>query len=88
MKATTKLILIVGVALAMSVPALAQQPNWSQSGDYYRPGNTAVQQPTPHQRYVFRHGDYYTRRGTMVQRPTPRQLYLYEHGDYYAPGRW
>jgi hypothetical protein len=59
MKAVTKSSLIAALALSIPAPVLAQSPNWSQQGDYYAPGNTIVQQPTPRQLYLYRHGDYY-----------------------------
>ncbi len=88
MKAKRRLILMAVIALSVSTPALAQRPDWSQPGDYYRPGNTIVQQPTPRQQYLSRHGDYYAPGRRIVRQPTPRQLYLFQHGDYYAPGRY
>jgi hypothetical protein len=88
MKASMKTILTVALALSASSPALAQQPDWSQPGDYYAPENATVPQLTRRQRYLFQHGDYYAADRTIMQRPTPRQLYLFRHGDYYAPGRY
>jgi hypothetical protein len=89
MKATTKkMILIAALALSASTPALAQQPEWSQPGDYYSPSYTYQQQPTPRQQYFFQQGDYYAPGPTVQQQPTPRQQYLFRHGDYYAPGRY
>ena len=37
------------LALPLLVSAMAQQPDRSQPGDYYAPGNSAVQQLTPNE---------------------------------------
>jgi hypothetical protein len=70
---------------AMAAPALAQQPSWSQQGDYYAPQRTDVQQATPRQLNKFREGDYYAPGSTVVQHATPQERKEFREGDYYAP---
>ena len=79
-----KTILAAAVfAFSVSASALAQQPNWSQPGDYYPPASTVVQQPAPQSQ--VKEGDYYPAGTTIVQQPTPQQLNQSRQGDYYAP---
>jgi hypothetical protein len=59
---TTKLALGAVLALSMTAPVLAQQPNWSQQGDYYAPSKTIVQQPTAQELRQAEQGDYYAPR--------------------------
>ena len=75
------------LALPLSAPAMAYGPDWSQSGDYYAPDNTAVQPLTPQEQGLVQDGDYYAPRNTSVQQPTPEQLKLDREGDYYAPAK-
>lgn len=82
---TTMWTLAAALSLSMAAPALAQQPNWSQQGDYYAPERTVVQQATPQQLNKFREGDYYAPGNTVVQHATPQQLNKFRDGDYYAP---
>ena len=71
--------------LALPAPAVAQQPNWSQPGDYYAPDSTAVQPLTPHEQDLVKDGDYYASSKIIVQQPPPEQLKQDREGDYYAP---
>jgi hypothetical protein len=74
----------VGIlALSMSGPSWAEQPDWSQQGDYYPPSTTAVQRATPQEQ--FQGGDYYAPGKTTVLQPTPQELNQFRDGDYYAP---
>jgi hypothetical protein len=73
------------LALPLSVSAMAQQPDRSQPGDYYAPGNSAVQQLTPEEQNSVKEGDYYAPSKTIVQHPTPGELKQDREGDYYAP---
>jgi hypothetical protein len=73
------------LALPLSVSAMAQQPDWSQQGDYYAPGNSAVQQLTPKEQDLVKEGDYYAPSKTTVQHPNPEELKQDREGDYYAP---
>jgi len=82
---TTKLSLVSVLALVIAGPAVAQQPNWSQAGDYYAPSKTTVQQPTAAQTRQAEQGDYYAPVPTIVQQPTARELQHAEQGDFYAP---
>jgi hypothetical protein len=75
------------LALPLSAPAMAYGPDWSQSGDYYAPDNTAVQPLTPQEQSLVKDGDYYAPRGTIVEQPTAEQLKLDSEGDYYAPAK-
>ena len=72
-------------ALSLTGPALAQQPHWSQPGDYYKPGNNVVQQSTPQELNQPKQGDYYAPAKTIVEQPTAEQLTQDREGDYYAP---
>jgi hypothetical protein len=81
----TKLALAAIVALSMSTPVLAEQPDWSQPGDYYAPGQTTVQPATPRQLRHFQEGDYYAPGKTTVEQPSPQELNQFRDGDYYAP---
>lgn len=80
----TELALAATLA-AVSAPALAQQPNWSQPGDYYAPGSAIVQQPTAAQLSQFQQGDFYTSGKTAVRQPSAQELNEFREGDYYAP---
>ena len=82
---TTTWMLTAALSLSMAAPALAQQPNWAQQGDYYAPERTIVQQATPQQSAKFREGDYYAAGSTVVQHATPHQLKKFREGDYYVP---
>jgi len=82
---TTKLILTAVFAVSMSAPVFAQQPNWSQQGDYYAPSKTIVQHATPQELNEFRGGDYYTPNNTVVEPATPRALNTFRDGDFYEP---
>ena len=73
------------ITLPLSVAAMAQQPDLSQQGDYYAPGNMHVQPLTPQEQDLAKHGDYYAPSKTIVQQPTPEQLRQDREGDYYAP---
>jgi hypothetical protein len=84
MTITTKLSIVSVIALIAS-PALAQQADWSQRGDYYAPGPTVVQKPTTRQTKRFEEGDYYAPGPTVVQKPTTAQTKRFEEGDYYGP---
>jgi hypothetical protein len=76
----------VGIlALSMSAPVLAQQPDWPQGGDYYPPSGTTVQRTTPQELRQFQEGDYYAPGKTTVLHPTPQELNQFREGDYYAP---
>jgi hypothetical protein len=76
----------VGIlALSMSAPVLAQQPDWPQGGDYYPPSGTTVQRTTPQELRQFQEGDYYVPGKTTVLHPTPQELNQFREGDYYAP---
>jgi hypothetical protein len=81
----TKFALAATLAVAVSAPALAQQSNWSQPGDYYAPGRTIVQQPTAAQLSQFQQGDFYAPGKTVVQQPSAQELNRLREGDYYAP---
>jgi hypothetical protein len=72
------------LALPLSAPAVAQQPNWSQPG-VYAPDNTAAQPLTPQEQNLLKDGDYYAPSKTIVQQPTSEQLKEDREGDYYAP---
>jgi len=80
-----KLALAATLTAALSAPALAQQPNWSQPGDYYAPGGTIVQQPTAAQLSQFKQGDFYAPVKTVVQQPSAQELNEFREGDYYTP---
>jgi hypothetical protein len=83
-----KTILAAAVfALSISAPALAQQADWSQTGDHYAIGNTVVQQPTPQELNQAKEGDYYAASKTVVEQPAPQQLRQDREGDYYAPAK-
>jgi hypothetical protein len=73
------------LALPLLVSAMAQQPDRSQPGDYYAPGNSAVQQLTPKEQDLVKEGDYYTPSKTTAQHPNPEELKQDREGDYYAP---
>jgi hypothetical protein len=77
--------LISVLALLITAPALAQQPDWSQKGDNYAPTTTIVQQPTAAQTKRAEEGDYYAPGKTVVQQPTAAELKQEREGDYYAP---
>jgi len=81
----TKFSLASVLALLITAPATAQQPDWSQRGDYYAPGKTIVQQPTPGELKQEEEGDYYAPGKTIVERPTPGELNQEKGGDFYAP---
>jgi hypothetical protein len=81
----TKLALAATLAVAVSAPALAQQADWSQPGDYYAPGSTIVQQPTAAQLSQLQQGDYYAPSKTAVQHPSVQELNEFRQGDFYAP---
>jgi hypothetical protein len=87
MKITTKSLITI-FALSIPAPALAQPADLSQDGDYYAPGRTIVEQPTPQETKQFQEGDYYAPDKTTVRRSTPREKNLIRQGDYYAPGRY
>lgn len=59
MTTITKLSLVSVLALVIATPALAQEADWSQKGDYYAPGATVVQQPTTAQTKQAEEGDFY-----------------------------
>jgi hypothetical protein len=80
----TILAALVLLLLTLSAPAMAQQPNWSQPGDYYAPENTAVP-PSPREQSEIKEGDYYAPSKTIVQQPTAGRLKQDREGDYYAP---
>lgn len=84
-KMLSKFALAAALAVAVSAPALAQQANWSQPGDYYTPGSTIVQHPTAAQLSQFQQGDFYAPGKTAVQQPSARELNEFRQGDYYAP---
>lgn len=75
------------LSLSTTTPVQAQTVSQAQEGDYYAPGNTVVQQPTPQELNQAKDGDYYTPSNTTVQQPTPQELYRARQGDYYAPNR-
>lgn len=81
----TKLAIAAALALSFSAPALAQQANWAQHGDYYAPTGTTVQQPTAQELNQAREGDFYAPSKTVVQQATPRQEQRFREGDFYAP---
>jgi hypothetical protein len=85
MTITTKLSLVSLLALSIATPALAQQADWSQKGDFYAPAATAVQQPTAAQMKQAEEGDFYAPTATIAQRPTAAGLKQAEQGDFYAP---
>jgi hypothetical protein len=85
MNTTTKLTLAAVLTLWVSAPAQAQQSGQIQEGDYYTPGKTIVQQPTPRELSQDREGDYYPPNKTIVQQPSPQELNQVREGDYYAP---
>jgi hypothetical protein len=87
MKIITTLSLTSVVALALVAPAAAQDPSWSQRGDYYAPGNTTAQQPAPGQTQQVKEGDYYAPGKTVVEQPSATQLRQDKQGDYYAPAK-
>lgn len=70
---TMKLALAAVLAGSISAPALAQQADGSQPGDYHAPKKTVVHRPTARQTERFEQGDYYGPGKTVVQRPTARQ---------------
>jgi hypothetical protein len=80
-----KLALAAVFALSMAAPALAQQADWSQQGDYYAPSKTIVQQATPRELNEARQGDFYAPSNMVVQEATPQQLRKFREGDFYAP---
>jgi hypothetical protein len=73
------------LTLPLLVSAMAQQPDRSQPGDYYAPGNSAVQQLTPNEQDLVKEGDYYAPSKTTAQHPNPEELKQDREGDYYAP---
>jgi hypothetical protein len=73
------------LALSISVPALAQQPNWSQPGDYYAPSKTGDERPTSQELNQAKEGDYYAPGKTIVEQPTAQESQQNRQGDYYAP---
>ena len=81
----TKLAAAAVLALSFSAPALAQQADWSQTGDYYAPMHTTVQQPTAQELNQARQGDFYAPGKTVVQQATPQQENRFREGDFYAP---
>jgi hypothetical protein len=85
MNIVAKLTLATVAAASISTAAFAQQPNWSQQGDYYAPGKTIVQQATPQELNQLREGDYYAFGKTTVQAPTRSEFGQFGEGDYYAP---
>jgi len=85
MTITTKLSLACLLTLFIVAPATAQQPDWSQRGDYYAPGRTIAQQPTQQELKQEQTGDYYAPGKTMVQQPTPGETRQERQGDYYTP---
>lgn len=85
-KRIAKWTLAAVLLLPVVAPALAQQPDWSQRGDYYAPERTIVQRATPRELNKFRDGDYYAPTNTIVQQATPHQFKKFREGDYYAPG--
>jgi hypothetical protein len=87
MKILTTLYLTSIVALALAVPAAAQDPSWSQRGDHYAPGSTTVQQPSAAQTQQAKEGDYYAPGKTTVEQPSAAQLRQDKQGDYYAPDK-
>jgi hypothetical protein len=47
----------VGIlALSMSGPSWAEQPDWSPQGDYYPPSATTVERATPQELHQFQGG--------------------------------
>jgi len=83
----TRLSLISAVALSIATPAIAQQPAWSQRGDYYSQDKTAGPQVAPGNRQELKEGDYYASDKTIVRQPTAAELRQERHGDYYAPAK-
>jgi hypothetical protein len=81
----TKLAVAAVVALSFSAPALAQQADWSQQGDFYAPTGTTVQQPTAQELNQARQGDFYAPSKTVVQKATPQELKTFREGDFYSP---
>jgi hypothetical protein len=73
------------LALSMSAPVWAQQPDWSQGGDYYPPSGTTVQQATPQELRQFREGDYYAPGKTTVLHPTPQEQNAFREGGALRP---
>jgi hypothetical protein len=85
MNLTSKsLLLSFALALSLSTQSMAQQPNWSQPGDYYPPSKGVAQQFYDQAQSQFRNGDYYAPGKSHVQRPTSAQLKRFQQGDYYA----
>jgi hypothetical protein len=81
----TKLAVAAVLALSFSAPALAQQADWSQQGDFYAPTGTIVQQPTAQELKQAREGDFYAPSKTVVQKATPQELNQAREGDFYSP---
>jgi hypothetical protein len=82
---TTKLALAAALSLSMSGTVFAQQPDWSQPGDFYAPGKTIVQQASPQELRQFQEGDFYAPGKTAVQHPSASDLNQFHDGDFYAP---
>lgn len=59
MTITAKFSMLSVLALLTAAPAMAEQPDWSQKGDYYAPSTTVVQQPTAAELKQEKEGDYY-----------------------------
>jgi hypothetical protein len=85
MSMTTKLALGSALALALMVPAQAQNP---KEGDYYAPGQTSPQAASPRQEQQIREGDYYQPGPTTTQRVTPSEEQQIKEGDYYKPNKY
>jgi len=85
MTTITKLSLVSLLALSIATPALAQQADWSQKGDFYAPGAAVVQQPTAAQTKQAEEGDFYASTTTIVQQPTAQEMSQAREGDFYAP---
>jgi hypothetical protein len=85
MTITNKLAIGSVLALFIATPALAQQADWSQQGDYYAPTHTVVAQPTAARMNRAEEGDFYAPVATIMQKPTAQELKQAREGDFYAP---
>lgn len=80
-----KFLTTVAVLTVIATPALAQQADWSQKGDFYAPVATTVQRPTAQELKQAQEGDFYAPVTATVQQPTAQELKQAQEGDFYAP---
>jgi hypothetical protein len=81
----SKLLLASALALPLVTPAMAQDANWSQHGDYYAPTNQPAPAASARESKEFREGDFYAPTTSPAPRVSPQESKEFHEGDYYAP---